>query len=277
MMAEAMESTSADMVMTQADSDGNATAGVAATNNQNNKDTGTDEFGIRENLNETVFFYPEVAIDDGKASLKFTMNEALTKWNLLLFAHNKELQYVFDRRSVVTQKALMIEPHMPRYIRQGDVMVVNAKVSNLTTGDLSTETKIEILDAITGADINAQLVSNATAIKTSLNSGESKTVGWRFHVPMDFTAPLQIKMWSKGGNHMDGEQNVVPVLTNTMLVTETLPMHVSSGSTKVFDFDGMQKLTGSSTLTNHNYSLEFTVNPNGYEAIYDRINQCVLR
>ncbi len=51
---------------------------------------------LRRNLNETVFFFPELRTDkDGNMCVKFKMNEALTRWKLLTFAHTKELQQAF--------------------------------------------------------------------------------------------------------------------------------------------------------------------------------------
>ena len=95
-------------------------ANVSNGGNENDNSSPIDDFSLRENLNETVFFYPEIEIKNGQATLSFTMNEALTKWKLLLLAHDKDLKYVFDEKEAITQKELMIEPLLPRFVRQGD-------------------------------------------------------------------------------------------------------------------------------------------------------------
>src|SRR4030065_1206226 len=68
---------------------------------------------------------------------------------------------------------------------------------------------------------------------------------------------------AKAGDFSDGEQNVLPVLSNRMLVTETLPMWVRSNQTKTFTLDKL-KNNASTTLKNHKLTLEITSNPAWY-------------
>lgn len=226
-------------------------------------DSGLDlnSFSIRENLNETVFFYPELEIENGDAQIEFTMNEALTKWKLLLFGHTKKLQYVFDTKEVVTQKKLMIEPFMPRFVRQGDEILITAKISNLSAQDLNAVSQIQVMDAMTDELLDKRIVGDTKAKDMTLKPGSNDVVEWRFQIPDDHTVPLKIKMVTKAGNFSDGEQNIIPVLSNRMLVTETMPMHIGAGETKTFDMAAMNKMDESSSLTNHNYSVEMTLNP----------------
>jgi hypothetical protein len=99
---------------------------------------------VRTNLNETVFFYPELKTDEnGDVIISFKMNEALTRWKLLIMAHTKDLEIGFSTNSTVTQKDLMVQPNPPRFFRENDVMELTAKVSNLSDRDLSGTAKIE--------------------------------------------------------------------------------------------------------------------------------------
>ena len=220
-----------------------------------------DQISIRENLKETVFFYPHLEIENGEAIIKFTMNEALTKWKLMLFAHNQDLEYAFDEKEIVTQKPLMIEPHLPRFVRQGDQITVNAKVTNFSESPLDLTAYLDLIDAISGKELSSLVTSSSESFVPQLGVGESKIVEWQLKVPEEVSSPITIKMWTKGGNHTDGEQNVLPVLSNRMLVTETLPFHIGSESTQVFDFEEMSRMSSSETLINHSYSIEFTSNP----------------
>ena len=48
------------------------------------EETTEEPIQIRENLNETVFFYPDLMTDaEGNIIVKFKMNEALTRWKFL--------------------------------------------------------------------------------------------------------------------------------------------------------------------------------------------------
>lgn len=233
----------------------------AVTIEQEAPEKSFDELSLRENLNETVFFFPKLRVENGEVEFSYKMNEALTKWKLLLFAHSKELEYTFDTKEIVTQKQLMIEPHLPRFVRQGDKIIMTAKVTNLSEKAIQTTSKIQLVDAVSGDDLTSLLITDGEANAESLAPGKSSTVEWIFSIPAELNTPLIIKMMTEGGGHSDGEQNIVPVLTNRKLVTETLPLHLPGGSTKDFEMSGMDKMKTSKSLSNHNYTLELTTNP----------------
>ena len=102
---------------------------------EENKESGEgpSEVKVRTNLKETVFFLPELKTDEeGNILVKFTMNEALTRWKFLGMAHTKELKIGLTQKELVTQKELMVQPNPPRFLREGDEIEFTAKVSNLT-------------------------------------------------------------------------------------------------------------------------------------------------
>jgi hypothetical protein len=70
---------------------------------------------------------------------------------------------------------------------------------------------------------------------------------------------------ASAGNFTDGEENALPVLSNRMLVTETLPLPIRGGQTKEFKFEKLiNQSNGSNTMMNHRLTLEFTSNPAWY-------------
>ncbi|MGB2685548.1 MAG: carboxypeptidase-like regulatory domain-containing protein, partial [Olleya sp.] len=66
----------------------------------------TEDFSqvkARTNLQETAFFFPQLATDkDGNVSFNFTTPEALTRWNLNVFAHDKQGNYAQNTLQTVT-------------------------------------------------------------------------------------------------------------------------------------------------------------------------------
>jgi len=82
------------------------------------------------------------------------------------------------------------------------------------------------------------------------------------NIPDDVEA-ITYKVLAKAGKQSDGEQNSLPVLKNSMLVTETMPLPVRGKQSKNFVFGKMQN-HNSSTLKHHSYTLEFTSNPAWY-------------
>ncbi len=221
---------------------------------------------IRRNLNETVFFFPELRTDaEGNVVLQFTMNEALTRWKLLLFAHTKELQQAQAERTVVTRKELMVLPNPPRFLREGDVLEFTAKVSNLSEVAISGTATLSLFDAITMQAVEAAfgLMPREMVVPFEVNPGQSALVSWRLKVPEGQVSALTWQVFAEGKQHCDGEENTLPVVTNRMLVTETLPLAVRGGQQKTFTFESLKNST-SNTLRHHRYTVEFSSNPVWY-------------
>lgn len=218
---------------------------------------------IRKNFNETAFFFPDLKTDkNGQIRFSFTMPEALTKWKLQLLAHTKTAETATKKLETVTQKELMIVPNAPRFLREGDEIIVSAKITNLTNNQLAGFAKLILTDAITGKEIDVDL-ENLDANKNFTVAKDGNTnVSWNLSIPETVQA-VQYKIIAKAGAFSDGEQNVLPVLSNRMLVTETLPMWVRSNETKTFTLDKLKNNT-SSTLKNHKLTLEITSNPAWY-------------
>jgi uncharacterized protein YfaS (alpha-2-macroglobulin family) len=238
-----------------------------ATKDEDNtvaRDEGTQEIKARANLKETVFFFPDLETDaEGNVVLKFTMNEALTKWKFMLFAHTQDLKYAQSSREVITQKELMVMPYTPRFFRENDRVIISGKISNMSEGPLSGNAQLILTDAASGASLQQLIITNKN-VPFECKKGQSAALNWEVTIPVG-TGPVNYKMVASAGNFSDGEENVVPVLSNRMMVTETMPVWVREGQNKTFR---MEKLinsgSGSKSLTHHRLTFEFTANPVWY-------------
>ncbi len=262
------------------------TANIHLLNVSKNKALDLSNIKIRKNLKETAFFFPNLKTDEnGNVSFSFTTPEALTQWKLQLLAHTKNLESATKTLTTVTQKELMVIPNTPRFLREGDKITISTKISNLTEKELSGQALLVLTDAISGKDITNTLVSKAfedtnktkqvnMASKTSATelftiAAKSNTqVSWNLSIPDDVQA-VQYKVIAKTEDFSDGEQNALPVLSNRMLVTETLPMWIKSNETKTFTLDKLASLNEStrasgSTIKHHKLTLEMTSNPAWY-------------
>lgn len=221
---------------------------------------------IRTNLNETVFFLPELRTDaEGNIVVKFTMNEALTRWKFLAFAHTKTLQTALSTREIVTQKELMIIANPPRFLRAGDQIEFSAKVSNLSQQAIAGKATLTLLDAATLQPLDKQLGLTAVRdVPFSVPVGQSAPLLWKISIPADFTGAVTWRITATGGQFSDGEESTIPVVTNRMLVTETMPITVRGGQTKTFNFDDFRLGARNPAQATHRYTLEFTSNPAWY-------------
>ncbi|WP_431159465.1 hypothetical protein, partial [Winogradskyella poriferorum] len=67
----------------------------------------------------------------------------------------------------------------------------------------------------------------------SIDGNIITNTNWTLQIPTG-TQVIQYKIVATTGEYRDGEQNALAVLSNGILVTETLPMWVGSNETKSF-------------------------------------------
>eukprot|EP00744_Colponema_vietnamica_P003195 GILI01004928.1.p1 GENE.GILI01004928.1~~GILI01004928.1.p1 ORF type:complete len:1978 (-),score=477.28 GILI01004928.1:192-5717(-) len=222
---------------------------------------------VRTNLKETVFFLPNLRTEaDGTVVLNFTMGEALTRWRLLAFAHTADLKVgTHSDGSIITQKEVMVTPNPPRFLREGDSISFAAKVSNMGADQKDGSATLEILDGISGEPINSVFGLSATASVpfSCAGNGQSAAVSWPLKVPYGGPSVVTWRIIAKCGRSGDGEESALPVVTNRMLVTDTLPMSVRGGKEKQFTLKSLANNT-SDTLSHEAFTVEFTSNPAWY-------------
>jgi hypothetical protein len=225
---------------------------------------GLDAVKARTNFNETAFFYPDLMTDEeGNIVLRFTAPEALTRWKLRLYAHTPDLKTGYLEKTTVTQKELMVLPNMPRFLRNGDDVVLMTKISNLSDTTLTGSVALKLFDAISMQPVDAAFGLGDAVRSFTVEKGRSTTARWEIRVPDDASAVVY-RIVAKAGDFSDGEEMALPVLPNRMLVTETLPLNIRGGETKTFIFDKLLRSASSSTLRQHQLTLEMTSQPAWY-------------
>ncbi|MBL4624970.1 MAG: alpha-2-macroglobulin, partial [Flavobacteriales bacterium] len=226
------------------------------------KDNNLGKVKARTNFNETAFFYPHLMTNEkGEIVVEFTIPEALTKWKFMGLAHSKDLKTGTILEEAITQKDLMIYPNSPRFFREKDTMYLSTKIVNLANNAIEGTAQVFFYDALTMQPIENITQSNSG---TTFKAGkkQSTTVGWEVVIPHGVSA-ITYKVVAQAGQFSDGEETVIPVLTNRMLVTESIPLAIRSRETKTFVLDKLAT-TNSTTRTNYKLTLEFSSNPAWY-------------
>src|SRR6187551_3362527 len=103
-----------------------------------------------------------------------------------------------------------------------------------------------------------------TDVPFNAAKGGSTSASWKLHVPESRYEPVIIRITARAGTFTDGEENALPVLTNRMLVTETIPLWMNGNGTKTFTMDKLIQSGQSNTLAQHKLSVEYTANPAWY-------------
>ena len=187
-----------------------------------------DNVQVRENLNETAFFYPALESDNnGNVAIRFTLPESVTTWKFMGLAHDKEMRNGLLVDEAVAQKTVMVQPNMPRFLREGDKATIVAKLSNTSDKKVSGNVRMQILDAET------QKVVWQKTQNYSINAEGSATVS--FDVQGLKEGVYINKVVAAGNGYSDGEQHYLPVLSNRELVVNTLPITLHQKGEQNFD------------------------------------------
>ncbi len=219
---------------------------------------------IRKNFNETAFFNPQLQTDSsGNISFSFTIPEALTQWKLMALAHTKDLASAYDEKTIITQKELMVQPNMPRFIRQGDKAELPVKIVNITDKEITGTVQLELFDAATNKPIDGWMKNIFPVQYFTADAKGSMSVVFPVEIPIGFTSVLgyRIKAITNDKQFSDGEENAIPVLSNRLLVTESMPLNLRNTNQKNFRFEKLLNSGNSGTLTNQLLTIEYTSNP----------------
>ena len=187
-----------------------------------------DKVQVRENMNETAFFYPALESDNnGNVAIRFTLPESVTTWKFMGLAHDKEMRNGLLVDEAVAQKTVMVQPNMPRFLREGDKSTIVVKLFNTSDKKVNGNARMQILDAETQKVV------------------WQKTQGYRIDAEGSATVAFDVqglkegvyinKVVAAGTGYSDGEQHYLPVLSDRELVVNTLPITLHQKGEQNFD------------------------------------------
>lgn len=187
-----------------------------------------DKVQVRENMNETAFFYPALESDNnGNVAIRFTLPESVTTWKFMGLAHDKEMRNGLLVDEAVAQKTVMVQPNMPRFLREGDKSTIVVKLFNTSDKKVSGNTRMQILDPETN-----KVVWQKTQ-NYCIDADGSATIS--FDVQGLKEGVYINKVVAAGNGYSDGEQHYLPVLSNRELVVNTLPITLHQKGEQSFD------------------------------------------
>ena len=187
-----------------------------------------DKVQVRENMNETAFFYPALESDNnGNVAIRFTLPESVTTWKFMGLAHDKEMRNGLLVDEAVAQKTVMVQPNMPRFLREGDKATIVVKLFNTSDKKVSGNARMQILDPE-----NNKVVWQKTQ-NYSIDAEGSATIS--FDVQGLKEGVYINKVVAAGNGYSDGEQHYLPVLSNRELVVNTLPITLHQKGEQSFD------------------------------------------
>ena len=197
-----------------------------------------DVEALRSNFGETVAFYPQLRSDaDGRVTVKYHTTDGLSTFRVLVHSHTADLLSGSADTSFVVRKQLMIQPNLPMFVREGDRIVLKAKVINLTSKALKGNAKLVLYD---GADGSAKAKGGEYKLEVALNPNEQKEVSWEVSAP-EKQPLLGIRMSVAAGGYTDGMQQVIPVIPSRTQVTESVSAIMDQQKTYTLDLKQLMK------------------------------------
>ncbi len=207
----------------------------------------------------TAFYYPTLTTDSlGNTTVSFTVPNENTTWQFYALAYTQELFIGQFERQTVASKPIMVSPNLPRFVRQGDEVIISTAVQNRTEQVQEGTILFELFDPYTDAIIHARQGAFIT------DADESKTLDYSFTVPEGATV-LGFRVKAATSQHSDGEQQIIPVLPSKVLVTDSEPFYIEGGTrTTTVTMPNMRKKLKSSSVENYRMTLQYCNNPTWY-------------
>lgn len=211
----------------------------------------------RENFDETAFFMPALRTDaDGKVGIRFRLPESLTSWRFTAFAHDALLNFGILNDTIVARKTLMAEINAPRFLRDGDDTMIPVTFTNLSDKAQNCQVAFWCNDIVEKQPL-------------TLAAGERRTLFFPYKAESPEGGLLTVKSTISSEEFSDGEERVVPLLTNLVEVTHSVPYSLTKRGERTLDLsplwrevDDAQRVTFSTEeCTNPAWYVVNTLNP----------------
>ena len=180
-----------------------------------------EKVALRDPDIKTAFFMPALVSDDnGVVTIEFDVPNRNTQWAFTALAYTADMKSDIINKVVTSNKPLMVQPNLPRFIRIGDKAVLKASVMNNGKTAISPDVAIELFNP---AD---NKIISATTQKLDIEPNGSKVVTIELNATdgMDYVG-YRIKAFN--GEYSDGEQSIIAVLPSTTNVVEAEPFYLN--------------------------------------------------
>ena len=202
---------------------------------------------LRDEGIKTAFFLPGLVTNEqGEVTFTFDVPNRNTQWQFSAVAYTDDLHAHYINRIVSAAKQLMVQPNLPRFVREGDCVTISAAAQNNT----DTEQTVDVV-----IDTNGQRHAFKGIV---LQAKSSKTVTASFNVPAS-TEVVVITSVCQNGRTADGQRDRIAVLPATTDVVEASPFYITADKSRA-------DITMPHFNRNGRLTLEYADNPAWYAA-----------
>lgn len=202
---------------------------------------------LRDEGIKTAFFLPGLVTNEqGEVTFTFDVPNRNTQWQFSAVAYTDDLHAHYINRIVSAAKQLMVQPNLPRFVREGDCVTISAAAQNNT----DTEQTVDVV-----IDINGQKHAFKGIV---LQAKSSKTVTASFNVPASTEVVVTTSV-CQNGRSADGQRDRIAVLPATTDVVEASPFYITADKSRA-------DITMPHFNRNGRLTLEYADNPAWYAA-----------
>lgn len=181
---------------------------------------GADSFDYRMPETPLAFYHPSLTTDaDGTLKFSFTVPNAITTWNLCAYTYSSDMAVDRLTREAIASKPVMVQPNLPRFLRNGDRVCIEASVMNNNDYIQAVVSNVEIFNPATGKTLYSQVYMD------TIQPLKSAKISTWVDAPADANM-IGYRVKSTTGNFTDGEQAIIPVLPSVEPVIETTPFYI---------------------------------------------------
>ena len=175
-----------------------------------------------------AFWKPALVTDaDGNVDIVFTVPNANTTWQFKAAAWTADLKTAKMVAEAMANKPVMVQPNLPRFMRQGDTATILATVFNNSADTATVATTVELFDVATGKTVESREFSNVITPDASAVVAMPVTAG------VDASA-IGYRVRAVAGTFADGEQAAIPVLSAASTVVESTEFYLNPDDKEPF-------------------------------------------
>jgi uncharacterized protein YfaS (alpha-2-macroglobulin family) len=191
---------------------------------------------------ETAFFLPQLRTKkNGAVSFTFTVPDLVTGWKVWAHAMTRNLSSGTIDKQVSTVKDLLARPILPRFLREGDQVIVKVAVNNNSGRELKGKVVLDILDPETQASLLPDF---------GLAKGEERSFvvqpGGGADVSFALRAPTRVglvafKVTATADDLSDGELRPLPILPGRLHLDQSRFASLKGKAKRTLDFQDLAK------------------------------------
>ncbi len=188
------------------------------------EDNNLKDIKLREADVKTALWMPMLTSDtDGHLAVEFEAPEFNTTWVMQAIAYTSNMVSNTISKEVITQKPIMVKSSLPRFVRGADKATLKANVMNVTDSASTFSATIELFNPRTQEVILAKSFSGTLAAKGT------EVIGIECDVP-DTIPFIGFRVKAANARYADGEQVMLPVLSNATPVIESTPFFIDAAT-----------------------------------------------